>query len=342
MIVENLEFREGEPFKRNDLIKLKAFLNKMGLDYNRDIEYSLMYLYEGEVVATGSLSSSILVCFAIDPKFQGENLSTSVLTKLLYKAHLNNIKTLYIFTKPKNVKFFVQSGFTEIIESKSVALLCNDRNVIKSYIESVKSQISSFDLGNCVVGSIVMKADPFTLGHQYLVKTASLTCDLLIIFVVEEGNTHFSYKRRFDLVKKGVSNIDNVVVVGTQSLMVSPLTFPSYFYKGKTEREKVESNIELDLNIFSSLIAKDLHISKRYFGTEPYSETTNIYNTMMHKILSKNGIEAIEIERLKEGNKYISATTVREDISNNDFASLSKIVPLSTFEELKKLEIPNG
>lgn len=29
MIVENLEFREGYPFKKNDLVKLKSFLKKI-------------------------------------------------------------------------------------------------------------------------------------------------------------------------------------------------------------------------------------------------------------------------------------------------------------------------
>jgi [citrate (pro-3S)-lyase] ligase len=337
MFEDNLQFVEGSPLKGRNLKKLKSFLSKMNLDYNESIDYTVLLLVSDEIVATGSLASNILVDFAIDDKMQGENLSLKLITKLLYKANEREIGDLYIFTKPSNIKFFKSSGFKEIMKSDDVALLCTDQDVISKYIDNIKHKIPFCDDG--VTAAIVMKADPFTYGHRYLVETASKSCDRLLLFVVQEGDTFFKYQKRYSMISQGVADLHNVYIFGTSSLMVSPLTFPSYFYKGKSEIEKAKLNINLDLKIFYSEIASKLNITKRFIGTEPYSEITALYNQMMKQILPSHGIEVVEIERVKSKDRFISATDVREAFLNKNFDELKKIVPSTTFEELKKMEI---
>ena len=328
----SLIFKEGKPFKGIPLKKLKHFLTSMNLDYTDSIDYSVMYTLDDEIVATGSLSSNILVDFAIRDDLQGESLSIKIITALLYKANKRGFKTLYIFTKPNNVKYFLQSSFYELVRTDDVALLSNDKNIITKFTDAAKKGLG--DLTSKTVGSIVMKADPFTLGHKYLVETASPNCDVLLLFVVEKGKTYYDFETRFKLVESGVKDYSNVHVFRTSLFMVSPLTFPAYFYKGKTERQKAVSNIDLDLKIFSSHIAKNLNITKRFIGTEPYSEVTNLYNERMKALLPNEGIEVFEIIRKINDKEYISATKVRKCFEDGNLDEIKAIVPLTTYKEL--------
>ena len=45
-----------------------------------------------------------------------------------------------------------------------------------------------------------MNANPFTLGHRYLVEQAAAACDWLHVFVVAEDASFFPYRDRFQLV----------------------------------------------------------------------------------------------------------------------------------------------
>jgi [citrate (pro-3S)-lyase] ligase len=332
----NLTFKEGKPFKGRTLKKLKEFLVSMNLDYTDSIDYSVLYTIDDEIVATGSLSSNILVDFAIRNDMQGENLSIKIITALLYKANERGLKTLFIFTKPINIKYFLPSGFYELVKTDEVVLLSNDKNIITNYTEKIKNLVGN--IASKTIGAIVMKADPFTLGHKYLVETASQNCDVLLVFVVEEGDTYYDFDMRFKLVRKGVEEYSNTFVFGTSFLMVSPLTFPSYFYKGKTERQKAISNIDLDLKIFTSKIATALNITKRFIGTEPYSEVTNIYNERMKELLPVDGVEVFEIMRKMNDEEYISATKVRKCFEEGNLDSIKNIVPITTYNELCKIK----
>jgi [citrate (pro-3S)-lyase] ligase len=335
MIDSSLIFKEGQPFKGLLLKKLKNFLTSMNLDYTDSIDYTVMYIIEDEIVATGSLSSNILVDFAIRDDLQGESLSVKLITALLYKANEREFKTLYIFTKPHNIKYFLPSNFYELVRTDDVALLSNNKNIISEFTDIIKNELG--DCAQKTIGSIVVKADPFTLGHKYLVETAVQNCDILLVFVVEKGNTYYDFETRFKLVVRGVKEYPNVHVFRTSLFMVSPLTFPSYFYKGKTERQKAISNIDLDLKIFSYFIAKNLNISKRFIGTEPYSEVTNLYNERMKELLPKEGIQVIEIMRVMNGDEYISATKVRRCFEEGNLDEIKAIVPSTTYKELCKI-----
>ena len=45
-----------------------------------------------------------------------------------------------------------------------------------------------------------MNCNPLTNGHRYLIEEASKGADLLIIFVVEENQSIFSFSERYDIV----------------------------------------------------------------------------------------------------------------------------------------------
>ena len=57
------------------------------------------------------------------------------------------------------------------------------------------------------IGSIVMNANPFTLGHRYLIEQALQQCDHLHLFIVGEDASQFSYTERFEMIKQGIFDL---------------------------------------------------------------------------------------------------------------------------------------
>lgn len=202
---------------------------------------------------------------------------------------------------------------------------------IKKYIKSV----SDIWHRNGVCGSIVMNCNPFTLGHLYLIETAYKQVDSLCIFVVEEDKSFFSFDDRIELVRQGVKHLNNVCVVPSGNYIISADTFPGYFYKdGNNE---IDVDVTEDIRIFGEYIASGLGITKRFVGEEPFDYVTRQYNEGMKRILPEYGVEVIEIPRYKGKNQeIISASKVREYLSERNFEKLKRMVPKTTYEYLKK------
>ena len=174
-----------------------------------------------------------------------------------------------------------------------------------------------------------MNANPFTLGHQYLIETAAARCDILHVFVLSEDVSLVPFSVRKNLVKKGCSHLSNVAVHDSGSYIISNATFPSYFLK--EENTVIRSHALLDLVIFEK-IAASMHITDRYVGEEPTSQVTGIYNTIMAEELPKAGISCHILPRKKAGGQAISASTVRQCLQMDDFDLLHTLVPESTYQ----------
>ena len=152
-------------------------------------------------------------------------------------------------------------------------------------------------------GIIVMNANPFTLGHQYLIQQAAAQVDHLYVILVKEDCSEYSYSERLSMVKDGCLHVPNATVCEGSSYMVSAATFPSYFLKRIEDR--TDTYIALDLDLYAKHIAPALGVRTRYVGTEPHDESTRRYNELM-KACSHMRVK--EIERLDD----ISASRVRK------------------------------
>ena len=182
------------------------------------------------------------------------------------------------------------------------------------------------------IGSIVMNCNPFTLGHRYLIEEALKQVEYLIIFVVEEDKSVFTFEERYAMVEDGVKDLNNVMVVPSGDYILSQTTFPEYFKK--TEDEDIQENVENDITIFAQRIAPRLHITHRFVGEEKDDPITNRYNDAMKEILPQHGVQLIEIPRKEiEGNR-VRATNVRKCLENGDYKGLKKLVPESTLNIL--------
>ena len=65
-------------------------------------------------------------------------------------------------------------------------------------IDKLKFNISE----DHIVGSIVMAANPFTLGHAGIIDIISNECDFFYVFVIEDDSFDFSFIDRYEMVRR--------------------------------------------------------------------------------------------------------------------------------------------
>ena len=318
----------GEPFSGRKRRKLIEFLQKAELDYDEQIEYSVNLVDgDGEIVATGSLHQNVLKCIAVSEKQQGLGLSARIVTLLMNHAMEKGRDHLFLFTKPKNLLMFSDLGFYKIIQTKDVLLMENRKNRIQSYVQALSRPQQAG-----TVGAIVANCNPYTLGHRYLVEQAASRCDTLHLFVLSEDKSVFPAEVRYELVREGVQDLKNVFLHHSSDYLISSAVFPTYFIKDKSKAADV--NCELDIRIFCEFFAKELGITKRFVGSEPFCPVTNAYNQAMKRLLPDYGIELVELPRKESGETAISASLVRKWMAEGNYDGIRTIVPETTFAYL--------
>jgi len=306
-----------------DIQNAKALIESHGLTYDEKFD-TLAGIFEGEtLIATGARKNDILKMFVVTQSFSGTDNLGEMCTFLLNDAMASGYSNVFLFTKSEYEQSFNHLNF-KTLAAGSKAVLMEFGNGFSKYIESIKPLVKTENNG-----AIVMNCNPFTNGHKYLVEQAASRVETLILFVVKEERSLFSFESRLELVKNCTAHIDNVIVTDTSSYAVSDATFPSYFIKNTDE--KVQAQIELDLNIFAKKIAPELNIKKRFVGTEPFCETTGRYNELMKEILPLNGIKLVEIPRIKLNGEEVSASKVRKALAEENYEMIKECVPDATY-----------
>lgn len=183
-------------------------------------------------------------------------------------------------------------------------------------------------------GGIVMNCNPFTLGHRYLIEQSAAKVDKLFIFVVEEDKSIFPFADRIELVRRGTEDLPNVTVLPSGSYIISSLTFTDYFEKSEHQERVIDPS--MDVEIFGEHIAPTLGITVRFAGEEPLDNITRQYNEAMARILPRYNVEFEVIPRKEQDGEVISASRVRKLLGDKDFDAISRIVPSTTLDYLKK------
>ncbi len=298
-----------------------------GIRRDGNLDYTCaMYDEDYNVIATGSCFGNTLRCMAVSSSHQGEGLMNEIVTHLCeYQAGRGNFQ-LFLYTKCSSSRFFSGLGFYEIARIEDqVVFMENRRSGVENWLKSLASEAVEAPK----VAALVMNANPFTKGHQYLVEKAAAENDIVHLFAVSEDASLVPFKVRKRLIEAGTAHLPNVRIHESGPYIISNATFPSYFQKD--ENAVIESHANLDLTVFCK-IAKALHINRRYVGEEPNSLVTGIYNDIMAQKLPENGIECIIVPRKEFGGKAISASTVRVAIQNDDLAALKELVPETTYD----------
>lgn len=309
--------------------KVDDLLKRGGIDRDRHLDYTCAMLDDDyNVVATGSCFGNTLRCFAVDPAHQGEGLLNEVVSHLMEVQMQRGNAHLFVYTKCESAKFFGSLGFYEIARAGDrVAFMENRRDGFSGYLRQLAAQAPAPQPGQ-KVGALVMNANPFTLGHQYLAETAAARCDRLMLFVVSEDASLVPFDVRWRLVRAGTAHLPNVVYCQTGPYMISNALFPSYFLK--EDALVSESHARLDVAVFRR-IAAALGISERFVGEEPTSAVTGLYNRAMLEGLNGDGMACRVIPRKTWEGQAISASTVRRLIHDGQLERIRPLVPESTY-----------
>lgn len=301
-----------------------------GIRRDANLDYTCgMYDDEMNLIATGSCFGNTLRCMAVSHTHQGEGLMNSIVSHLIEVQFSRGNTHLFLYTKCDSARFFGDLGFYEIARiNGQIVFMENKRTGFSGYLNSLEKQKESAPR----IAALVMNANPFTLGHQYLVEKAASENDILHLFIVSEDASLVPFSVRKKLVMEGTAHLKNIRYHDSGPYIISNATFPSYFQKD--EQAVIESHAMLDLTVFTK-IAAALGINRRYVGEEPTSLVTGIYNQIMSEKLPENGIECVIVPRKENKGAVISASTVRQALKEENWPLLAELVPETTLNYFK-------
>lgn len=302
-----------------------------GIRRDANLDYTCgMYDDEMNLIATGSCFGNTLRCMAVSHTHQGEGLMNSIVSHLIEVQFSRGNTHLFLYTKCDSARFFGDLGFYEIARiNGQIVFMENKRTGFSSYLNFLEKQKESAPPR---IAALVMNANPFTLGHQYLVEKAASENDILHLFIVSEDASLVPFSVRKKLVMEGTAHLKNIRYHDSGPYIISNATFPSYFQKD--EQAVIESHAMLDLTVFTK-IASALGINRRYVGEEPTSLVTGIYNQIMSEKLPENGIECVIVPRKENKGAVISASTVRQALKEENWPLLEELVPETTLNYFK-------
>lgn len=323
--------------------QIETFLQANGLRYD-DVDYYAALVDESsdEMIAGGGLKGCVIKCVAVADGHKGEAVANVIVSHLLAKANEDGYQCVKLYTKPHNRQLFESLSFRLIAEAPNAILMETGVGGIErwSYELRVRNDelgVRNDELGvrndelriksvRKPIGAIVMNANPFTLGHRFLVEQSSELVERLYVVVVREDCSMFSYSERKAMVSQGVRDIGNVVVVDGSDYAVSAATFPTYFLKQISDA--TDTQITLDLDIYRRRIAPALGATVRFFGSEPTDPLTRRYNELMHQQLGEDHVH--EIQRKQQDGSPISASRVRKAMLEGRLWDAIQMVPPTT------------
>ena len=353
-----MEIQTLNPATPRQRQRIEAFLKRNGLRIDDMNYYAAVLDDDGEMIAGGGLKDDVIKCVAVDDAHKGEAIANTLVSHLISHANQEGYGCIKLFTKPKNRQLFESLSFRLLAEAPEAILMETGIGGISNTVEALKkikeesekykeyNKECKEDSKECrentshlntstpqhlnttmqPTGCIVMNCNPFTLGHRYLVESASRMVEHLFVIVVREDRSAFSYQERKAMVTAGTADFKNVTVCDGSEYAISNTTFPTYFLKRLSDA--TDTQILLDLDLFRRHIAPALGAEVRFVGTEPTDELTRRYNELMMESLGKDHV--VEIPRLENGGVAVSASRVRRAMESNSLKEAAQLVPPTT------------
>ena len=305
-IADNINSKQNDKFIFIVSKKENELLRSMG--YDKTI--SLLTLY----------NSGLLKNYFIDKPAHCNREANRIIADFIYKKLEKELKMVDS----------INPSLAVPIPNDKKRNVFNNNKYLNEYLEFLKS----LNIDTINNGAILMNCNPFTYGHYRLIDFARKEVDTLIIMVVQDDKSEYSFKDRYEMVKEGCKDFDNVVVIPSGKIFGSSMIFPEYF--NRSESTDVSLDLSIDQEIFTQYIAPILNIKKRFVGEEKNDYITREYNKELKRNLPLYEIDLIEIPRFKNINgDEISAKVVRKATEDNDEELLKKLVPESTLRLIK-------
>ena len=146
--------------------QVEDFLGSNGLRLGEVDLYLAVLSAEGTILAGGGLQRDILKCLAVSAEARSLGLSVPLISRLLSLAFERGCTNVKVFTKPENLSVFESLGFKLLASAPKAILLENGRG-LADYCAYLRAHPSP--------GVIIMNANPFTLGHRYLIEQADFS-----------------------------------------------------------------------------------------------------------------------------------------------------------------------
>lgn len=325
------------------LEQVRGLLKASGLGLDADVElFATARDASGRLLACLGLAGDVVKCAASAPEVRGEGVTARLMQRILDEASDRGRTHLFAFTRPGNRAILEGLGFHALAVTDDAVLLENTPFGLSSYVAG----LARLRRPGRRIGGVVLNANPFTLGHRYLVERAASECDALHVFVVGEDASAFDAATRLRLVREGIAGLDlgeQVVVHPGSRYIVSRATFPNYFLAREDARASAAAG--LDLQLFRTAIAPALGITDRFVGTEPLSPVTAAYNAEMRWWLAEAPLDAPpiavhEVARLEVDGESVSASRVRQGLASGDLDAVARLVPGPTLAHLRSLVSP--
>lgn len=349
---DNRHYISEAPLSLNSVRRrVEAFLAANGLRLAPLDRYVVVTRDEdgNEILAGGGLDGNVIKCVAVSESARSEGLMNILVSRLIAIAREEGRDSVKAFTKPENEGIFKSLGFGLLASAPKAILMENGRGGLPEYRKYLASLARPGRNG-----AIVMNANPFTKGHRYLVEQAASQVDNLYVIVVKEDRSRFPYVERKAMIEAGCAGLDNVVVCEGSDYAISAATFPTYFLKKLDDA--TDTQIALDLDLFVNHIAQPLGVTVRFAGSEPEDALTRRYNGLMAEILpgtsvavvrqdhqpdpelvkgsalrqARRPIDFVEIPRLEQKGKPISATSLRRALDKGNLKEAMEYIPKST------------
>ncbi len=306
----------SSPFFRK---KVERFLESNGLRMEALDLYLTLQDADGEILAGAGLSGDVLKCVAVSKQARSEGLLAPLLSQLIQRHGAASLK---VFTKPEYETVFQSLGFKLLARTPLAILMENGRGLEQycAYLSGLRRPGRA--------GVIILNANPFTLGHQYLISKALEQVDTLYLIPVREDLSVFPYAERLPMIRAGVPAevAGRVVVAEGSAYQISAATFPTYFLKDLSEA--AETQMRLDIDLYTRHIAPALGNPTRLVGSEPIDALTKRYNVLLQEHTS-----CIEIPRLGTPDA-VSASAVRAALDRGSFREAAALCPESTWPYL--------
>lgn len=287
---------------------LAAFLERHQLHFAEDIDGAVLAETEaGDIVGCLAHQDDVLKYFCVADDHRDEGLGSQLISTLINRL-LREYGGVRAFTSPCRAATFESLGFQRLATTSHYALLEFGPRGLDDYLNAVRARLPSTAIP---FNAVVLNANPFTLGHRYLVQQAAAHGVQTLVFVVANDHSRFRFNDRLAMVEAGCRDLPGVTVCSGGAYMVSGATFPHYFLKQTDHDALARYQGELDATLFATRIAPALNITQRFIGEEPLSPVTAAYNAALHATLPTYGIQVIELARREQSGSVISASRVR-------------------------------